>query len=469
MTEPHELTAVEQAAAIRARELSPVELARHYLARIDKFDHQIGAFAAVARDAAINAAVDAERAIAEGVDVPPLHGVCTAIKDLNFVAGMPAAFGSAAFPGFVPDFDDNVTTLVRRANMVILGKTTTAELGAACYTETAVAPPARTPWDTTRSAGGSSGGAGAAVATGLVSLAHGSDSAGSVRIPASVCGLVGLKPSRGRISSGPLSGETTGLFANGVLARTVLDAATMLDALAVPMPGDPFALPAEPGFADRARNFRGRLRIARFATPVIPDVVVDGECLEAWEATSRVLEALGHHVEDIPNPFPPDVRAVFRTLFSTGAATIPLEPAQVGALQPFTAWLREQGEQLSAVQLTRAVTAAQQISRRVAVALADYDAVLTPTLAQPPAPVGHFRALATPEEEFDEQARFNPFTPLYNLTGQPAITVPAHWSRDGLPIGVMVAAKQRQEATLLGLAHQLEEELNWHMRRPPTW
>jgi amidase len=197
--------------------------------------------------------------------------------------------------------------------------------------------------------------------------------------------------------------------------------------------------------------------------------VVAQECLAAWEATSQVLESLGHHVEDVPNPFPPQVRAVFHTLFATAAATVPLEPAQVGALQPFTAWLREQGEQFSAVQLTRAVTAAQQIARQAAAALADYDAVLTPTLARPPAPVGHFRALANPEEEFDEQARFNPFAPLYNLTGQPAITVPAHWSRDGLPIGVMLAAKQRQESTLLGLAHQLEEELRWHVRRPPMW
>ncbi|MCS7482454.1 amidase [Umezawaea endophytica] len=447
-----------------------MELTTHYLNRIEKINPLVGAFAAVAPEAALHAAEIAERSVLDGSDLSPLHGVCTAIKDLNFTAGMPAAFGSAAIPHFVPEVDDNVTSLARAAGMVILGKTTTAEFGAACYTETAVAPPARTPWDTTKSAGGSSGGAGAAVAAGLVSLAQGSDSAGSIRIPASACGLVGLKPSRGRVSAGPFSGEIIGLFTNGVLARTALDTATMLDALAVPMPGDPFALPAPgTGFAEQTATLSRPLRVARFARPVKEGVAVAPECVEAWEVASATLQSLGHRVEDVDCPFPPEVEAVFRTLFSVSVATVPLDPAQEQLLQPLTRWLRGQGETVSATQLTRTIATAQQMARRAVAAFADHDVVLSPTLALPPVPLGFFRNDEHPDVELDGQAAFNPFAPLYNLTGQPAVTVPVHWSEEGLPIGVMLAGRAREEGTLLGLVHQLEQELKWPSRHPPIW
>ncbi len=367
MTDLHQLTALEQATAIRSGEVGAVELTRACLDRIDTLNPHVGAFVTVAPETALAAAGEAERALRDGTAVSALHGVCTAIKDLNFVAGIPASFGSAAFVDVVPSFDDNVVALIRRSGMVITGKTSTAELGAACYTETEVAPPARTPWDTTKSAGGSSGGSGAAVGTALVPVAHGSDSAGSARIPASVCGVVGLKPSRGRISSGPVSGETTGLFTNGILARSTLDVAAMLDVLAVPMPGDPFALPRPSrSFLEQARSPSHPLRIGRFATPSNPDVPVAEQCTKAWDAASRLLESLGHEIEDIDNPFPPQTEHLFRTMFSTMGATVPLEPHQVELLQPLTAWLRSQGEQIKAIELTRAIAAAQQIGRGAA-------------------------------------------------------------------------------------------------------
>ncbi|MFD8497762.1 amidase [Amycolatopsis sp. NPDC059657] len=470
MPELHDLTATEQATAIRRREVSPRELTAHYLDRIDKINPLVGAFSAVAPEAATEAAKVAERAILSGETLSPLHGVCTAIKDLNFTAGIPARFGSAAIPHFIPEHDDNVTSLVRAAGMVILGKTSTAEFGAACYTETAVAPPARTPWDTNKSAGGSSGGAGAAVAAGLVSLAQGSDSAGSIRIPASVCGVVGLKPSRGRVSSGPFSGEIIGLYANGVLARTALDTAAMLDALAVPMTGDPFSLPApEISFVDQAAKAERPLRIARFSQPAKEGAPVAPECLDALEIASAALESLGHHVEEVECPFPPEIEPIFRTLFAVTVATVPLDSAQEQLLQPLTKWLRAQGELVSATQLTRTISAAQQMARRAVGSTAGYDVILSPTLAQPPAPLGFFRDDENPEAELDRQAAFNPFAPLYNLTGQPAATVPVHWSTDGLPIGVMLAGRARQEGIVLGLIHQLEQHLKWTELRPPTW
>ena len=203
------------------------------------------------------------------------------VKDLNLTAGVRTTFGSAVFADSVPDVDDHVVSLLRDAGTVLLGKTNTPEFGLPCYTENAVAPPARTPWDLERMAGGSSGGAAAAVAAGLAPVAHGNDGGGSVRIPASCCGLVGLKPSRGRVSGGPIKGDVSGLPVEGVLARTVRDAAAVLDVMAVPMPGDPsWAPPLPPGetFLAHAGRTPGRLRVGRFATPVIAEATVHPEC-----------------------------------------------------------------------------------------------------------------------------------------------------------------------------------------------
>ncbi len=247
MAELHDLTALEQGELIRKGEVSPLELADHYLDRVDRLD-DVGAFVTTTPDQA------RERAAALPAGERPLWGVPTAIKDLNLTAGVPTRFGSEAFRDFVPDVSDGVTLSIEAAGMVSLGKTNTPEFGSPCYTEPDVAPPAVTPWDRTRMAGGSSGGAAAAVAAGLVPVAHGSDGGGSIRIPASCCGLVGLKPTRGRISGFPMYGDPIGLATGGSLARTVRDAAALLDVLAGRRPGDPSWAPAPAGtFLDGLR------------------------------------------------------------------------------------------------------------------------------------------------------------------------------------------------------------------------
>jgi len=470
MTSLHDLSALEQAAAIRSREVSPVELVEHYLGRVEVLADAVGAFVTVTADRARAQARAAERAVADGGDLPPLHGVPTAIKDLNAVAGVPMTAGSAAVPALVPDYNDHVVTLLRRAGTISLGKTNTPEFGLPCYTEPDVAPPARTPWDLDRSAGGSSGGAWAAVAAGLVPFAHGSDGGGSVRIPSSVCGLFGIKVSRGRISNGPVLGDVTGLGWSGPMARTVRDAAAMLDAMAVPMPGDPhWAAPPAESFLAAADRDPGRLRIGRYRAPVIADSTVHPDCLAAWEDASALLAAAGHEVEDVPGPFGPELLPAFTVVWSVGTAAVPVPPNAEGRLRPLTRWLREQGRATSGPTFVGAMQELQRAARVAITATSAYDAVLSPTLAQPPALIGAFRNDADPAADFAAQARFTPFTSAYNMTGQPAVNVPLYWTADGLPIGVMLAGRPADEATLISLSAQLEVIRPWADRRPSGW
>src|SRR6202050_1471325 len=249
MTQIHELTVLELAAAIRARELSPVAVTDHYLRRTPELNDQVGAFYTITADLAGEQALAAEKAVAQAADpaeLPPLTGVPIPIKDLNMVAGVRQTLGSLAYASNGPDTDDYVGTKLKNAGVVIPGKTATPEFGLPCYTETKIGPPARTPWDLSRSAGGSSGGAAAGVAAGAAPAAQGSDGGGSIRIPASVCGLFGIKPSRGRISEGPLMPDLAGLGVNGPLARTVADAALLLDVMTGNFPGDMYTLPPLP-------------------------------------------------------------------------------------------------------------------------------------------------------------------------------------------------------------------------------
>jgi amidase len=471
----HDLTALEQAAAVRRREVSPVELVRHYLERIETLDSgagALGAYVTVTADLALAQARAAERALPD-LDTPsPLFGVPVPVKDLNSVAGVRTTFGSAVYAEFVPTVEDSVVTLLRDAGTTMLGKTNAPEFGLPCYTESRIAPPARTPWDPSRSAGGSSGGAGAAVAAGLAPVAHGSDGGGSIRIPASVCGLVGLKPSRGRISSGPIRGDVSGLGPDGALARTVRDAAALLDVLAGPMPGDPhWAPPLPPGetFLAAAGRPPGRLRIARYATPVIAAAEVHPECLAAYEHASVLLERLGHEVVDIEPPFAPDVVATFETVWATLSTLTPVPPERESELMPLTRWLRDRGRRVSGTAYALALAGMQGVARRAVIALSAYDAVLTPTLAQPPAPVGAIRDEADPGGDFEANKRFTPYTAVWNVTGMPAVSLPLHWTADGLPVGVMLAGRPAGEAALLALAAQVEEAAPWHTRHPPCW
>ncbi|HWG94404.1 MAG TPA: amidase [Mycobacteriales bacterium] len=470
MTQLHDLSALEQADAVRRREVSSVELVEHCAQRTADLDPLVGAFVTLTLDRAREQARAADAAVAAGEDLPPLHGVPTAVKDLNPDAGVPMGLGSRAFSGFVPRVSDVTVTRLRAAGTISLGKTNTPELGLPCYTETAVAPPARTPWDLSRSAGGSSGGAGAAVAAGLVPVAQGSDGGGSIRIPASVCGLYGLKPSRGRISNGPLVGDVTGLPTNGPLTRTVADAAALLDALAGPSPGDPhWAPPPAQTFLSAVGEDPGRLVVGRYATPVLAGAEVHPECLRAWEDASALLADLGHEVVDVDPPFGPDLKPHFEVLWSVSAAGAPVDPAREGDLLPLTRWLRERGRAFRAVEFTAAVTALQLATRRAVTATAHCDVVLTPSLAGLPAPLGWFTDAGDPRAEFDRMSAWTPFTAVYNTTGQPAASLPLHWTPEGLPVGVQLVGRPADELTVLRLSAQLEAARPWRERHPDLW
>lgn len=462
---------VELAARIRTREVSPVEATEHYLNRAQERNEQVGAFFAIAPDQALDAARAAEKALLAdtGTEDKPLLGVPIPVKDLNFAEGLPVTLGSAVFQGLVAPQDDHVAKAIRDSGAVIYGKTATPEFGLPCYTETEVGPPARTPWDLSRSAGGSSGGAAAAVAAGLAPAAQGSDGGGSIRIPSSACGLFGIKPTRGRVSEGPLVPDLFGLSVAGPIARTVEDAALLLDVLAGNYPGDMYTLP-EPArpFRSHAHAQPKRLRIARTLAHPVEGAGVHPDCVAAYEDASALLAGLGHDVEDISSPFDPGLLPRFETLWYTMALLAPVAPADEPRLRPLTRYLRERGAAISAGQLIEAQAALQSATRVALTALSGYDAVLTPTLAAPPVPVGWFEEV-DPAENFERQKAFTPFAAVYNVSGQPAVSVPLHWNADGLPVGVMLAGRMGEEATLIELAAQLEAARPWRDRHPPLW
>jgi amidase len=474
MTQIHELTAIELAAAIRAKELSPVAVTDHYLRRTAELNEQVGAFFTITAELAAEQASAAEKAVtqaADPADLPPLTGVPIPIKDLNMVAGVRQTLGSLAYENSVPDTDDYTVTKLRDAGVVITGKTSTPEFGLPCYTETRIGPPARTPWDLSRSAGGSSGGAAAAVAAGLAPAAQGSDGGGSIRIPSSVCGLFGIKPSRGRVSKGPLEPDLAGFSVNGPIARTVADAALLLDVMSGNFPGDMYTQPSLPpgeSFLGYASRPPGRLRIGRTLQNTIDGADVHPDCVAAYEEASTLLASLGHEVEDITLPLGPDIVPFFEVLWYAYATLTPVAPEQEELLLPLTRYLRERGLAVTTPELLFAQGYLQFVTRIAVAALSTYDAILSPTLALPPRPVGYFDEVE-PAENFERQKRFAPFAAVYNVTGQPAVNVPLHWTAEGLPIGVMLAGRMGDEATLISLSAQLEQARPWQDRHPPLW
>ena len=467
MTALHDLTALEQGELVRRGEVSPLELTEHHLERADRLD-SVGAFVTLDPEGARTRAAALGGPVPEGAG--PLYGVPTAIKDLNLTAGVRTTFGSAAFADFVPEVSDGVTLSIEAAGMVSLGKTNTPEFGSPCYTEPDVAPPAVTPWDRTRTAGGSSGGAAAAVAAGLVPVAQGSDGGGSIRIPASCCGLVGLKPTRGRISGHPVYGDPVGLSTAGPIARTVRDAAALLDVLAGRRVGDPsWAPPPSSTFLAACDRDPGRLRVARFITPLITDTPVDPACVTAWEDASRLLESLGHEVVDVAAPLPREAVPVFETCWAVLTALTVVPPEREHLLRPLTRWLAARGRAVSGPEFGLAIGEMRRFAAAALTALAPYDAVLTPTLATLPPRVGALRDDVDPAGDFAAQKAFTPWTSAWNVTGMPAVSLPLHWSDDGLPVGVMLAARPAEETLLLALSAQLEAAAPWADRRPPGW
>jgi len=468
MAEIHELTVLELAAATSSGELSPVTVTDHYLRRAHERNEQTGAFFTITADLAMAQAKAAEQA--GPAKDQPLHGVPIPIKDLNRVAGVRTTLGSLAYQDNVPDSSDYVVERLRDAGSIMLGKTATPEFGLPCYTETRIGPPARTPWDLSRSAGGSSGGAAAAVAAGMAPAAQGSDGGGSIRIPSSVCGLYGIKATRGRVSGGPLMPDLAGLSIDGPIARTVADAALLLDVMAGNYPGDMYTLPApSQSFLSHALHpGTSKLRVGRTMANAVEDAEVHPDVQAAYQDASALIASLGHEVIDIDMPFGADTVPFFETLWYSYAALAPIAPEQEELLRPLTRYLRERGLATRAPDLVFAQAYLQLINRTGLSVLNQYDAILTPTLAQPPVKVGYFEEVE-PAGNFERQKRFTPYCALYNVSGQPAVNVPLYWTADGLPIGVMLAGRMGEEGTLISLSAQLEQARPWAGKHPAIW
>ena len=474
MTELHEYTALELHQLLQRREVSPVELAHHYLGRIERLDAGIGAFATVTPDTAIARARHVEEHVPTAA---PLWGLPLADKDLHRRAGVPARFGSRAFTDFVPDDSDDLVQAVDAAGAVSLGKTATPEFGLPSYTEGLAGPPTRNPWNPALGAGGSSGGAAAAVAAGMLPFAPGTDGGGSIRIPAAVCGLVGVKPSRGRVPAGSGLASLAGLGVAGPIARNVADAALLLDGLIAPVgypPDHRYAVraPGDDGpYLGAAVRGEGRFQLGVMIDSPWDDaydIDVSEEARSALDRAIEVFESLGHGIEAMapaPEPGYPDA---FRTIWQAGASTIPVDGEDEALLEPLTRWLVARGRALPARQLAEALAWLAGFEERVVRRFAPFDAVLTPALATTAPAVGWYDQ-QDGERNFAQQVQFTPFTSFVNVSGLPAITVPVEETTDGLPMGVQLIGRPGGEAVLFALGAQLERRVRRRHRHPPIW
>jgi len=476
LDELHEFTALELHQLLQRGDVSPVEATEHFLARIERSGDTVGAFAHVDGARAIDRARLVER------DVPkaaPLWGMPLADKDLTRRAGVPTRFGSRAFDGFVPDVSDELVQAVDRAGAVSLGKTATPEFGLPSYTEGAGTEPARDPWDLTRGAGGSSGGAAAAVAAGLLPFAPGSDGGGSIRIPAASCGLVGVKPSRGRVPSGSGFTGLAGLAVAGPIARTVADAALLLDGLIAPdgyPPKHPFAVhaPGDDGpYLGAAIRGEGRFQIGVLGdTPWddFTEITVEPEARAARDLGIDLLDRAGYGLAEVPRAAEPEYPRAFRTIWQASAAAIPVDGERERMLEPLTRWLVTRGRALPARALTEALAWLAEYERRTIRRFAPFDAVLTPALAMTPRPIGWYDP-ADGERNFAQQVAFTPYTSFVNVVGLPAITLPLQFTEAGQPMGVQLIGRPGGEATLFAIAARLERaaRLTAARRRPPAW
>lgn len=461
-------SALELAAGVRRGDFSARELTELAFARIGELEPTIGAFTMT----------DAERALAaadavEPDDPRPFAGVPTAIKDIGpLLAGYPYTCGSEIFGDFVAPFDSNVTRRIKDGGFVIVGKTSLPECGILCVTEPARYGATRNPFDPERTPGGSSGGAAAAVASGMLPLAHASDGAGSIRIPAACCGLVGLKPSRNRISHGPALAESL-TSTDGFLTRTVDDAAATLDLLAGYEPGDANWAPPPPApFLELARERPGRLKIGFTVKPSF-DVPVDPLHLEAVATTVKLLEGLGHDVEEVELEPRPELLEQFMDYWAIGIASLVRSGAALSgreitedAVEALTWQFGQRAAKISALDEARTENSLKSYARDLVTSLAPYDALLTPTLNLRPVEIGWIDS-SHGMPAFDRAVQFTSFTAWVNLAGLPAISLPTDLiESDGLPNSVQLIGRPAGEGELLALARQVEEARPFAGLRP---
>jgi amidase len=460
-----ELADLVQLGTVSARELT--ELA---LDRIEADEQGLNAFTVVDREGALATAA----AIGPG-DERPFAGVPIAIKDLSVAtAGLRVSSGSHLYGDYTPDYDANVVRRIRNAGFVIVGKTAAPELGIVPVTEPRRFGPTRNPWNTDHTPGGSSGGSGAAVAGGLVPIAHASDGGGSIRIPAACCGLVGLKVSRGRISRAPDQGESF-LSVDGVLARTVADSAAAIDLLAGYEAGDAnWAPPPVEPFSVTAARSPGPLRIALMTDPGVA-TELDPQAAGAARDAAALLENLGHRVEEVDPPVQfEQLTEFFKDLWAAMVSTgvmfgelVSGEKATPENVEPLTMALHERALATASSSYLRSLLILQRVARGAVEWSMQWDAVLTPALAKRPLRIGELDTAAPdPMATFDSSSEFTPYTPFVNVTGQPAISLPMYTGDDGLPLAIQLIGQPLSEGLLLSLAMQLETEARWFERRP---
>ncbi len=456
--------ALEQAALLRDRRVTSVELTQLYLRRIEEHNPRLGHFLTVVGDQALEAARTADQLLATNPeDAPPFCGVPTSIKDLVDTAGIRTTHGTAAFADRVPTHDAEVVQRIRAAGFVILGKTNTPEFGMAPVTEPPAYPPARNPWDPDRTTGGSSGGAAGAVAAGLCPIAHGSDGGGSIRVPASICGVVGLKPSRGRITNAP---EPQHLFATeGPIGRTVADVAAFLDVMAGPNIGDAFSAPPPPrAFLDEVGAPPGRLRIAWTDTPFIEGIATEPAQRHALDGAVALLADLGHDLEEARPDWDASLTTGVVTIFAAELAAWPELPP-LDTLDPWTRLLIERVANASAPDIARAERNLALACRKAMSFFEHVDVLVTPTLPIATPRIGEFKTMSDEPEGVMRYSAMSAFTAAFNLTGQPAISLPLATADDGLPAGIHLVGRA-DEATLLRLASQIETARPWADRHP---
>ena len=450
-------SALEQAAAVRDKKVSSTELTQGYLDRIEKLNPELNAFVLQTPEVALAQAKEADAHHPAG---RALWGVPVSIKDLVSLAGYPMTLGSRAFEDLSLPFDSFPVARLKEEGCPILGKTNLSEFGTRPTTEHGLFGATHNPWNPGHSAGGSSGGAAAAVAAGLCAFAHGSDGGGSVRIPSSCCGTVGLKPSRGRISSGPIFGEAwEGLTTDGSIARTVADAAAGLDAMHGHLLGDAYwAAPPSGRFLDFAKPTTKKLRVG---WTISADARVDPEVAECLREVAKKLSNLGHDVSE-GGPDTQPFRAPMQVIVVSGLGGLPIsDPSK---LEPFNQLGLAAGGQLTAIDYVKAVDAIRMHSRIVVSFWDTHDVLVTPTIPVPAPPLNTLGAELS--SAGDEYMDFITFTFPYNCTGQPAISVPLGHTKSGLPIGVQLVGAPQREDVILGLAAQLEEAMPWRNRRP---
>lgn len=465
--------AIGLAELVRNGDVIPSELLAAAVERIEARDRDIGAVVIRMYD-------EARAAVAAGLPLGPFTGVPFSLKDLSaFYAGVPTTNANPLFADFVPDHDSSVVTRYKNAGLVIIAKTKTPEFALSLTTEPVLYGPTRNPWSHDYSPGGSSGGASAAVAAGYMPMAHATDGGGSIRVPASFCGLFGMKPSRGRISPAPDFGEALGGMATShCVSRSVRDTAALLDVSAGSEPGDPYAAPPfERPLLDEVGAPPGRLRIALCATDFFGNDI-DPECAAAANAAAKLCESLGHHVEEAR----PDIDGLslleawrvipavnLLTIVTARAAALGRDPVPFD-LEPMNwAWL-ELGRSYSAADYLRAVSLMHTLARRLGKFFLNYDLILTPTVAQPALKIGVVETSGTDIDGHIANlfGSIAPHTALFNQTGGAAMSVPLHWTQDGLPVGVQFAGRLGDEAKLIRLAAQLEEAQPWFGVRPET-